>query len=85
VSVVKAIGCDPETVTIYALRHSSIVRALLRHVPIRVIAAGHDTSVAQIERCYSKNIVDHSDDVSRAALLQLEPLAPAAGNVVPLR
>ena len=62
----------------------SIVRALLRHVPIRVIAASHDTSVAQIERCYSKHITDHADDISRAALLQLEPLAPAAGNVVPL-
>ena len=57
-SVVTAIGCDPETVTLYALRHSSIVRALLRHVPIRVIAASHDTSVAQIERCYSKHITD---------------------------
>ena len=32
----------------YALRHSSIVRQLLANVPIRVIAAGHDTSVAMM-------------------------------------
>ena len=62
--------------TLYALRHSSIVRALLRHVPIRVVAASHDTSVAQIERCYSKHITDHSDDVSRAALLEISRRPP---------
>ena len=33
-------------VTAYALRHSSIIRALLAGVPVRVVAAGHDTSVA---------------------------------------
>ena len=81
--VVKAISRDPEEVTLYALRHSSIVRALLRHVPIRVVSASHDTSVAQIERTYSKFIVDHADDISRAALLRHEPpLAPAADNIV---
>ena len=81
--VVKAISRDPEEVTLYALRHSSIVRALLRHVPIRVVSASHDTSVAQIERTYSKFIVDHADEISRAALLRHEPpLAPAADNIV---
>ena len=37
---VKAVGEDPEQVTMYALRHSSIVRQLLAGVPIRVVAIG---------------------------------------------
>ena len=60
---------DPEGVTMYALRHSSIVRQLLRNVPIRVAAANHDTSASMIERNYSKHITDHSDAVARAALV----------------
>jgi integrase len=68
-TVVKAIGLDAEVVTIYALRHSSIARQLLRSVPIRVVAGTHDTSVPIIERHYSRYITDHSDDLSRAALL----------------
>jgi integrase len=75
-------GLDPD-VTIYALRHSSIVRALLGSVPARVVAVNHDTSVVQIERTYSKHIADHSDAVARRALLDLEQ--PAASNVRPLR
>jgi hypothetical protein len=62
-------GLDPAEVTIYALRHSSIVRQLLGGVPIRVVATTHDTSVAMIERTYSRYITDHSDVLSRAAML----------------
>jgi integrase len=62
-------GLDPTEVTIYALRHSSIVRQLLANTPIRVVATLHDTSVVMIERTYSKFISDHSDAVSRRALL----------------
>ena len=58
-------------VTAYALRHSSIIRALLAGVPVRVVAAGHDTSVAMLEKTYSAFILDHSDSVSRRALLDL--------------
>jgi len=79
--VVESIELDPDMVTMYALRHSSIVRQLLRGVPIRVIAATHDTSTIEIERTYSKHITDHSDDISRAALLHY---APVADNVVAL-
>ena len=57
----------------YCLRHSSIVRMLLRNVPIRLVASLHNTGVAMIERTYSKYITEHSDDVSRKALLQHEP------------
>jgi hypothetical protein len=80
-TVVAAAGLDPDVVTMYSLRHSSIVRALLLNIPIRVIAATHDTSVAMIEANYSRHIAEHSDELSRRALLQDEP---AAGNVVAL-
>jgi integrase len=52
-SVIEAAGLDPDEVTLYALRHSSIVRQLLANVPIRIVATLHDTSVKMIERTYS--------------------------------
>ena len=70
--VVRAIGRDPAEVTMYCLRHSSIVRALLLNVPIRLVASLHNTSVAMIEGTYSKYITEYSDGVSRRALLQHE-------------
>jgi integrase len=77
----KAAGQDPEQVTIYALRHTSIVRQILAGVPIRVVAVNHDTSIAMLERTYSRYIGDHSDALARAALLDMtEP-----DNVVPIR
>ena len=80
--IVAAIGLDPEEVTAYALRHSSIVRAILANVPIRVVAARHDTSVAMIERNYSRHISEHADQYARQGLLQ--PTSPVADNVIPL-
>jgi integrase len=71
--VAKACGQDPAEVTIYALRHSSIVRQLLAGVPVRIVAAGHDTSVAMIERNYSRFITDHADALVRGAMLNLTP------------
>jgi hypothetical protein len=79
--VVAAAGLDPDTVTMYSLRHSAIVRELLLNIPIRIVAATHDTSVAAIEAHYSRHIGEHSDELSRRALLQD---APAAGNVIPI-
>jgi integrase len=76
----EAACLDPEEVTIYALRHSSIVRQLLAGVPVRVVAVNHDTSVVMIERTYSRHIGDHADAIARAALLDTS--APASGNVV---
>jgi integrase len=58
-----AVGLDPAEVTLYAFRHSSIVRELLANVPVRVVATKHDTSVAMIESTYSKHIADHADAV----------------------
>ena len=54
----------------YALRHTSIVRQIKANVPIRIIAALHDTSVVMIERNYSEYIADHADDLARPALLE---------------
>ena len=72
----------PANVTIYALRHSDIVRQIRANVPLRIIAATHDTSVAMIERHYSRFITDHTD-VTRAALLNVPRRAGADDNVVP--
>jgi hypothetical protein len=80
--VVTAIGLDPADVTMYALRHSSIVRMLLKNIPTRVVASLHNTSVRMIEAHYSKYIAEHSDEISRHALLQHEP--PVGDNVVAL-
>jgi integrase len=80
--VVASLGHYPAVVTIYALRHSSITRQLLRGVPIRIVAAAHDTSVSMIEAHYGAHIHDHADELTRGALLQPEP--PAGDNIVPL-
>ena len=79
--IVTAIDADPDA-TMYALRHSSIVRMLLKNVPTSVVAARHDTSEAMIKKYYARYISEYSDDVSRHALLQHEP--PAGENVVAL-
>jgi integrase len=79
----RAAAQDSNEVTMYALRHTSIVRQLLANVPIRIVAVNHDTSVGMIEKNYSRHIGDHSDAVVRAAMLDL---AEAAQDiVVPLR
>jgi integrase len=57
--------------TIYALRHSNIVRQLLANVPIRVVAVNHDTSVAMIEWTYSRYVADHADALARQALIEI--------------
>jgi hypothetical protein len=75
-------GQNPAQVSIYSLRHSSITRQLRANIPIRIVAVCHDTSVAMIEAHYSKEIASVSDDLTRAALLDLS--TPAGGNIVPL-
>jgi integrase len=79
---VRASGLDPNEVTIYALRHSNIVRQLLAGVPVRVVAVNHDTSVVMIERTYSRYIGDHADALARVALL--DTALPVGGNIVPI-
>jgi hypothetical protein len=64
----------------YALRHSSITRALQRGIPARVVADHHDTSIAMLERNYSASITDHSEAMIRSAQIDLAP--PADPKVV---
>lgn len=65
-------GIDP--VVPYALRHSSIVRGIKAGLPIRLVAALHDTSVVMIERHYSRWITDGLEDLAAQAIIPL--LAP---------
>lgn len=55
----------------YALRHSSIVRSLRAGIPVRIVAALHDTSSAMIEKHYAAYILDVSDDLARTAVTPL--------------
>jgi hypothetical protein len=64
------------------LRDSSVVRQLIAGVPVRVVAVNHDTSIAMLEKTYSRYIGNHSDGLVRRALLQMEQ--PVGANVVPL-
>jgi hypothetical protein len=76
-------GAMPDEVTFYCLRHSSIVRQLLRNVPIRIVAAHHDNSVIQIEKSYSRFISNVSDSLVRGALLDLNEPKDNVVNVDP--
>ena len=66
----------------YALRHSSIVRGLRLGVPMRVVAALHDTSSSMIERHYSAFILDAADELARRAVVPLVSEPPALLSVV---
>jgi integrase len=68
------------TASLYSLRHSSITRALIRAVPVRVVASLHDTSTLMIEKTYSAYILDHADVVARKGLL--DTAEPSSSNVV---
>lgn len=72
----------PEGATAYCLRHTAITRALLAGIPVRLVASSFDTSVAMIEKTYSKFIADHGDEQMRRSVFDAD--APAAGNVIPL-
>jgi integrase len=75
-------GFNPEEITSYCLRHSSICRMLLRGVPTSIVSRLHDTSADEIEAHYAAYILDVAGTLPRKALLQPEP--PAGDNVVAL-
>jgi integrase len=77
VATVKYAGSAPNTV-MYALRHSSIVRGLRAMLPIRLVAALHDTSVEMIEKHYAAFIVDVTEDLARRATMSFASLPVAA-------
>jgi integrase len=80
-AVSERAGFDPDVITSYALRHSSICRALLAGVPVSVVAKLHDTSSDEIESHYAAYILDVTDDaLSRRGLLR--PQAATSDNVV---
>lgn len=57
----------------YAFRHSSIVRGIRANLPIRLVAAMHDTSVAMIERHYGRHIADGLDELAARSVVRLVP------------
>jgi integrase len=71
-AVAERAGLDPDEITSYALRHSSICRALLKGVPVSVVARLHDTSSREIEAHYAAHILDVAGDaISRKGLLDI--------------
>jgi integrase len=80
--IVKAAGLPADTVP-YALRHSSIVRQLRAGLPVRLVAALHDTSTRMIETHYAAAIVDALDELSAGAVIPL--VSEEQSKVVPLR
>jgi integrase len=69
--------------TIYALRHSAIIRQILLNLPLRIIAAGADTSTNAIESTYSAFVTEFSDALTRPTLLEIDA-ADQSNKVVPL-
>lgn len=67
---VAALGAE---IVPYALRHSSIVRGIRAGLPLRLVAALHDTSVEMIERHYGRWIADGLDDMAARAVVPLLP------------
>lgn len=55
----------------YALRHTSIVRGIRANLPIRLVAAVHDTSVTMIERHYSRWITEGLEEMAARAIVPL--------------
>lgn len=68
----------------YALRHSSIVKGIRANLPIRLVAALHDTSTVMIERHYSKWITSGLEDMARSAIVPLVP-SESGADIVRLR
>jgi integrase len=77
--IAKAVGLAPDA-TPYLFRHSSIARMLMRGLHTKLVADLHDTSEQMIRQHYGRFIVEHSDEIARAALLHDEPVA----NVIPI-
>lgn len=62
----------PKGTVMYALRHTSIVRQLRENMPVRLVAALHDTSVEMIEKYYSVFITDLTEDIARRSALMID-------------
>lgn len=82
-AIIDRAGFDRETVVPYSLRHSSIVRMLRSRLPVRLVAALHDTSSAIIEKHYAASIIDALGDMTATAALSLNN-EPASVTRLPL-
>jgi integrase len=80
-AIVAMAGLAAATIP-YSLRHSSIVRGLRAGLPVRLVAALHDTSSAMIERHYAAFIVDAMDELAARAVV---PLTTEPTTIVQLR
>jgi integrase len=69
----------PKGTVMYSLRHSAIVRCLRQNLPVRLVAALHDTSIEMIEAHYSAHIVDMTEELSRRTAISFaRPMLQAA-------
>jgi integrase len=73
--IVAKAELEPDLVP-YCLRHSSIVRGLRAGLPLRLVAALHDTSSQMIERHYAAYVVDAMDELAARAVVPLVTPAP---------
>ena len=67
---VEAAGLPPATIP-YGMRHTSIARGLRVGLPIRLVAALHDTSVGMIERHCSWWITEGLDELAARAIVPI--------------
>lgn len=61
----------PKGTVFYAWRHTSIIRGLRAGLPVRLVAASHDTSTAMLEKHYARYILDAAEELSRRAAFTL--------------
>ncbi len=80
--IIAEVGLADDVVP-YALRHSSVVRQLRAGLPVRLVAALHDTSADMIERHYAAAIIDALGDLAAGAVVPL--ITDTSGNVVRLQ
>jgi hypothetical protein len=80
--VVASIGLDPDVYGLYAFRHTSITRMLLKGTHTAIVAKAHDTSEAMIRKHYAASILDYTDEMTRKTLPTFGPALTAASNVV---
>ena len=73
----------PASASSYSFRHSSIVRALREGLPVRLVAQLHDTSIAMIERNYTRFMADALEDMARKAIMPMVAL-DRPDNVLPI-
>lgn len=61
----------PASASSYSFRHSSIVRALREGLPVRLVAQLHDTSIAMIERNYTRFMAHALEEMARKAIMPM--------------